>query len=961
MKKRIVNVMLLGTLAFATTASFIGCKDYDDDINRIDSEIGNINKSIDELTSAIGKSGVKSVSYDKATGKLTIIDGNDQTHECVISQNIPEYTVAVENGKVVLKKDGTVVSSAELPAGTTYEEFDPAKLTVNTKGEVLYDEAKTGVTLPQSSISIIEKDGIVVGYKVVDNGKESTFYIGDALPLSSLVFIPEAYLKGVEAMKATTLTYTEWIKNAYTLSANGETWKAPSTADASYINPDMVAYYHVNPVGVTMKQITSLVLTAKDKDYIDANTRAFAADNVDLDKCSIDNDGILRVVFKGNSEEIQKIDASKITVFNLKATVDANGSSKVVTSDYAAIYKSVMKDFVLAKIDKNADIHLCGADGTNAGKAKVAIDADPMLELAYTQNTLEEAIDLEKVVETHYKEYIDKENATASAEKSIENSKLADYGLKLNFSLSDYYQGENNKTNQSSFAKLEGSKLYAHIEGVTEDPIAAVGRMPLVRVELQDAATGKVVNAGWIKVKITRGEMDAESYVLPTETFDLQCADKEFALTYMQMNVNVYQKLGLTKNDFHTIYTLDKDGSGNAKLKVGDTGVISELADSDPNVETNCLKWTITSAEAQSAIDNHDGKLTATATYKALNDNSRGDVTIVFNAVVKAPSASFAANSKNPEYWYNNLNNVRMNTVVPGVTPNDCSFSVNINNVFKGNAPSFILNNGSSDFDLEKVNYAYIFSPENEGVEVLGNDGKTYVLHVASETLLQAKVKGSATANEDVAKIVSTNAEYQLTSAAKAILNTYAHNETPFSAIVDMKLTNECDLLLPMTDGQFNADFLRPVNVFGKDGNSFIDGTDNGSKIKMLDLVYLTDWRDYKFLANQTSPSGATYDGSSYYSYYGVTAIEIDDEIGITTNMGNGTLGETLLSKVTDKITIVQANKDKMDDTNVLTYSNIGNNVKSFTVRIPVKVTYKWGTVKTHVDVAVKGTEGNNN
>ena len=88
MKKRIVNVMLLGTLAFATTASFIGCKDYDDDINRIDSEIGNINKSIDELTSAIGKSGVKSVSYDKATGKLTIIDGNDQTHECVISQNI---------------------------------------------------------------------------------------------------------------------------------------------------------------------------------------------------------------------------------------------------------------------------------------------------------------------------------------------------------------------------------------------------------------------------------------------------------------------------------------------------------------------------------------------------------------------------------------------------------------------------------------------------------------------------------------------------------------------------------------------------------------------------------------------------------------------------------------------------------------------------------------------------------
>nr|WP_302830248.1 hypothetical protein [uncultured Bacteroides sp.] len=960
MRKKIVNVMLLGTLAFATTTSFIGCKDYDDDINRIDSEIGNINKSIDELTSTIGKSGVKSVSYDKTTGKLTIVDGNDQTHECVISQNMPEYTVAVENGKVVLKKDGTTVSSAELPAGATYEEFDPAKLTVNAKGEVLYDGAKTGVTVPQSSISIIEKDGVVVGYKVVDNGKESTFYIGDALPLSSLVFMPEAYLKGVEAMKATTLTYTEWTKNAYTLSADGETWKAPSSADASYINPDMVAYYHVNPVGVTMEQITSLVLTASDKDYVDANTRAFAANNVDLEKCSIDENGILRVVFNGNSEEIQKIDASQITVFNLKATVDANGTSKVVASDYAAIYKSVMKDFVLAKIGE-VDTHLYGADGNDAGKAKVAIDADPMLELAYTQNTLEEAIDLEKIVETHYKEYVDKDNATASAEKSIANNKLADYGLKLKFSLSDYYQGENNKTNQSSFAKLEGSKLYAHIEGVTEDPIAAVGRMPLVRVELQDAATGKVVNAGWIKVKITRGEVGAESYVLPTETFDLQCDDKEFVLTYMQMNVNVYQKLGLTKNDFHTIYTLDKDATGNAVLKTGDDGVVSELADNDPNVETNCLKWTITATDAQNAIDNNDGKLTATATYKALNDNSRGDVTIVFSAVVKAPSASFAADSKNPEYWYDGLvkmSNVRMNTVVPGVAPNDCSFSVNIDNVFMGNAPSFKLNSGSADFALDKVGYAYIFSLENEGDEVLGNDGKTYVLHVASETLLQAKVKGTA-ANEDVVKIVGHNAEYQQTNAAKAILNTYAHSETPFSAIVDMQLTNECGLFLPMTDGQFHADFLRPINVFGKDGNNFIDGTDGGSKIKMLDLVYLTDWRDYKFLANQTSPSGATYDGSGYYTYYGVTAIEIDNEVGITTNMGNGTLGKTLLSTVTDKITIVQANKDKADDTNVLTYSNIGNNVKSFTVRIPVKVTYKWGTVKASVDVTVKGTEGN--
>ena len=36
--------------------------------------------------------------------------------------------------------------------------------------------------------------------------------------------------------------------------------------------------------------------------------------------------------------------------------------------------------------------------------------------------------------------------------------------------------------------------------------------MPLVRVELQNAANGEVVNVGWIKVKITRGDVAGTDY-----------------------------------------------------------------------------------------------------------------------------------------------------------------------------------------------------------------------------------------------------------------------------------------------------------------------------------------------------------------------------------------------------------------------------------------------------------------
>ncbi|MUT97764.1 MAG: hypothetical protein EP145_00045 [Bacteroides uniformis] len=77
-------------------------------------------------------------------------------------------------------------------------------------------------------------------------------------------------------------------------------WNAPAApASESNITPDMVAYYHVNPVGVTMKQIKSLVLNADDKEFIGTRATGFKIADIDMEKCSIDN-GILKVVFKGN-------------------------------------------------------------------------------------------------------------------------------------------------------------------------------------------------------------------------------------------------------------------------------------------------------------------------------------------------------------------------------------------------------------------------------------------------------------------------------------------------------------------------------------------------------------------------------------------------------------------------------------------------------------------------------------
>lgn len=959
MRKRFVKVVLFGALALATTTSFISCKDYDDDIKRIDDQVSQITQSLNDLKTAVGNNGVKSVTYDAATGKLTIVDSNDKSVSCTITQSLPEYTVEVAGGKIVLKKGGQEVSSADLPAAAAG--FDATKLTVNDKGEVLYDGVKTNVKVPTSSIALIEQDGVVVGYKITVDGKESTFYIADALPLTSLVFVPEAYLSGVEAMRATNLSYDKWTPLNQAVTEKGEIWNAPlSPKSNSNITPDMVAYYHVNPVGVTMKQISKLVLSADDKEFVGTRATGFKIADVDLKKCSI-NDGILKVVFKGNSEAIQKIDASKITVLNLQATVNVNGGTKTITSDYAAIYKSIMKDFVLAN-PKDADVHnahLYGADNTRSliGKAEDAINQEPMCEVAYNNK---KGIDLSEYVETHYKEFTDNKELKPIGEgdKTIANDKLADYGLKLVYSLSDYYQGDNKTLQSSFFANLKGSVLTAKVGDITEDPIAAVGRMPLVRVELQRASDGEVVNVGWIKVKITRGDIEGTNYDKKCGDLKLQCAPKTYNLTFDEMNVSIYQKLGLTKEDFHAIYALKsstKNSSGQnvADLKAGEYGTIVELNDADPNVETVCLAWTVTDVDQLKAIDK-DGNMIATATYEPRNDKSRANVTITFTATVKTPKASFDDGSKNVDYWYNNLNNVRMNVETPG-SGHTCQFKVDVDNVFEGNAPSFKLVGGnetaSADFQLDKIDYQYIFSAENKDVKVLGNDGKTYTLTVSADG---KELYADAAL---VAKIVDTNVEYQETPAAKAILNTYSHSETPFSAKMDMVLTNQCNMKLPMTDGKFNADFLRPVNVTPIDGQFFVDATDNGYTVKVLDLVYLTDWRDYKF-AKGTSASGIAYDGTGYYTYYEVASIVVDVD-GITTNMNNNDIEKKLLKDVNANIQITQAGETVVGNYGTLTYKNIGSNVKAFKIKVPVTVNYKWGSVKTAVYMDVKSTEGN--
>ena len=176
--------MFFGALALATGASFVGCKDYDDDIDAVNARVDGIEKTLSELQAQVGGY-VKSVVYDPVTGKLTVVGADTKEYTIPMPKEMPEYSLEVtKEGKVILKKNGTEVSSGNItfpddPVIPTYEEFDPAKLTMNDKGEVLYNGKKTGVTIPatptptSSIVAIKNAEGVVTGYTIttIEDGK----------------------------------------------------------------------------------------------------------------------------------------------------------------------------------------------------------------------------------------------------------------------------------------------------------------------------------------------------------------------------------------------------------------------------------------------------------------------------------------------------------------------------------------------------------------------------------------------------------------------------------------------------------------------------------------------------------------------------------------------------------------------------------------------------------------------
>jgi hypothetical protein len=281
---------------------------------------------------------------------------------------------------------------------------------------------------------------------------------------------------------------------------------------------------------------------------------------------------------------------------------------------------------------------------------------------------------------------------------------------------------------------------------------------------------------------------------------------------------------------------------------------------------------------------------------------------------------------------------------------------------------------------------------------------------------------GNETLNvQDVAKIVGTwngtTADYlnlqnmriqlQKTEYAKALLNYVDHLE-----IGQANVLNATIAIVPRTqngndplvmDGEmissaikynvgqtvvycpikienykFDVRFLRPISIDKTEDTEIEDATsktDGAQVIKLSELVKgYTDFRGTATLSNwKVASPGVKYDYETYYAPDAANVFEIkvqgfdpianfinhylseNENVLTDLNKQNRPAGQewVRLKDVSELIDF------KITGTDEITYLNNSATVQEFNIKIPVAITYYWGTIYDKVNVHVKKTQGN--
>lgn len=332
--------------------------------------------------------------------------------------------------------------------------------------------------------------------------------------LRSLVFVPQAYVNGIESALYYYMNYNALVGDAkaqtdpvmtigdtkYTVVSEKQMWNFAQSDEAEEVNPYCTVQYHMNPTSANAPY-EALSFVSNDAEIISRTSK------VNIKKVEEGykvEDGVLSISLNADVSKIDE-ESGKMPVFALcanVATVGPEGEEKtvVVTSDYAmlqpmnivpsclAYNKEDIPGLMPSRVPGGAELYpvLVNALGNVAS-----------IEVPWNNNTTT----LSDYIQIVYKD--EKTGAFRTWTKAEEWEHL---GLSLSFETIDYTIGDD-AVSESAWCTVDAQTGLFKPCGVTNagkpsgqnDP-NSLGKQPVVRVTVMES--DNIVLVGYIKVKI---------------------------------------------------------------------------------------------------------------------------------------------------------------------------------------------------------------------------------------------------------------------------------------------------------------------------------------------------------------------------------------------------------------------------------------------------------------------------
>ena len=828
-------------------------------------------------------------------------------------------------------------------------------------------------------------DNIIADYKIVVGD-----LAGVARQLKALVFSPEAYWQGIEAIDVNSFEYNAMQVAAADLDKDQTSDKPALFTPNVAINvvPEVCASYFLNPSNAAVD------FDASKYSFIVNNAKVSRASSSDIKVSKVEaGDVVGKINVYFNMADATKLlngtdDKIDVAALRYRYSVKSEAKDTIVTSDFAALKKYRISGFSLRKVATEGTVDKAGAACTElaATAAKALESTAPTLSVAYkddAESGSKKTIDLDKWIDVHYS--INSAAPTLWGGQETVNKK----NFHLEYETIGYISGTN-KTNESKHAKLSG-KHGNNLEAVgvgSENGRQIIGRTPLLRVKLVDDNSNKIAAVGYIKVvinDIAQKPITIEDKFNTEAKYTVGCSGDDvlgYKTTWDQIENEVLADLDMSKSEFEGTYKLDAtssianqymiDANGKFVANTDACGTIKYSATDPASHETNILTWGVSEADAYKFfITEKKAKVETWIKFTPKNATTAQlkDIYVKFvwtPVVNKDPKVTVLSNDiKKYAAWHahesvaQGYDELEMEVGNATQAGDPCDYkNLNIASTFTTQPLEYIKE------QLKNAGYENMAAAAQIRYQFVENN-YSYPGHVITVETNAANSKvysnGKCIATLSPAGIVylANNEE------TKALLNMYKGAEDlqhalTFTVQAKVSFCDNADKLVTVNADKFNVRVIKPIAV--KDDTYVTMYLNNQQSLtSTVDLgANLIDFNGY----SQTTFFDNSGKAVKFVDYYGITGITVDED-NITTNYSNGSENPDVWKEVdpadfTIKLTpksplaYENANSGVVKDWGTVTLKQINQNrPTTFKVLIPVKISYKWGTCKTNVIVTV--------